>query len=144
MSEIEEIWKPVHLYPYSEKYEVSNIGRVRSLDTLVNYREKVSRKLSKRVYPGRVLKGALAESGYRFVSLKMNGSTQQIYIHRLVAFAFVDGYKEDLVVNHKDENRLNNNYLNLEWVTQKYNANYGHRNENLRKSLRRHYDALKK
>lgn len=144
MSEIEEIWKPVHLYPYSEKYEVSNLGRVRSLDTLVNYREKISRKLSKRVYPGRVLKGALAESGYRFVSLKMNGSTQQIYIHRLVAFAFVDGYKEDLVVNHKDENRLNNNYLNLEWVTQKYNANYGHRNENLRKSLRRHYDALKK
>lgn len=144
MSEIEEIWKPVHLYPYSEKYEVSNLGRVRSLDTLVNYREKISRKLSKRVYPGRVLKGALAESGYRFVSLKMNGSTQQIYIHRLVAFAFVDGYKEDLVVNHKDENKLNNNYLNLEWVTQKYNANYGHRNENLRKSLRRHYDALKK
>lgn len=144
MSEIEEIWKPVHLYPYSKKYEVSNLGRVRSLDTLVNYREKISRKLSKRVYPGRVLKGALAESGYRFVSLKMNGSTQQIYIHRLVAFAFVDGYKEDLVVNHKDENKLNNNYLNLEWVTQKYNANYGHRNENLRKSLRRHYDALKK
>ena len=143
MAERYEMWKPVHLEPYNQKYMVSSFGRVKSIDTYVNYREKVSKKLSKRLYPGRVLKGSLANSGYMFVNLKMNGNSKQIYVHRLVAFAFVCGYKDGLVVNHKDENRLNNDYLNLEWVTQKYNSNYGHHNENLSKALRRHFDAIK-
>lgn len=142
MAERYEMWKPVYLEPYNQKYMVSSFGRVKSIDTYVNYREKVSKKISKRLYPGRILRGATA-NGYRFVSLKSNGNCKQIYVHRLVAFAFVGGYKPDLVVNHKDENRQNNDYLNLEWVTQKYNANYGHHNENVSKALRRHFDAIK-
>lgn len=142
MAERYEMWKPVYLEPYNQKYMVSSFGRVKSIDTYVNYREKVSKKLSKRIYPGRMLKGAIA-NGYRFVNLKSNGGCKQIYVHRLVAFAFVDGHRPGLVVNHKDENRQNNDYLNLEWVTQKYNANYGHHNENVSKALRRHFDAIK-
>lgn len=136
MSERYEMWKPVYLEPYNQKYMVSSFGRVKSVDLYVNYREVHSRKISKRLYPGKILKGAVT-NGYKIVSLQMNGKTKQIYVHRLVAFAFVDGYKPGLVVNHIDENRLNNCFQNLEWVTQKYNANYGHRNENIRKNWRR-------
>ena len=142
MAERYEMWKPVYLEPYNQKYMVSSFGRVKSIDTYVNYREVHSRKISKRIYPGSVLRGGTS-GGYRFVNLKLGGQSKQIYVHRLVAFAFVDGYKPGLVVNHKDENRQNNDYLNLEWVTQKYNSNYGHHNENVSKALRRHFDAIK-
>lgn len=53
---------------------------------------------------------------------KVNGKL--VRIHRLIAWAFVDGYKEELVVNHKDEDKLNNKPNNLEWVTPKENSNY--------------------
>lgn len=45
-------------------------------------------------------------------------------VHRLVAICFVDGYKEGLVVNHKNENRMDNRAENLEWCSQSYNTVY--------------------
>lgn len=69
--------------------------------------------------------------GYKTVSLKLKGERKwkKAYIHRLVALAYVKGYEENLEVNHKDENKNNNNYTNLEWVTKKYNNNYGTKKE---------------
>ena len=130
-----EKWTPVPIVPYNIKYLVSNMGRVKSKDRKVNYREKVSKKISKRIYPGRVLNPATSSEGYKFVSLRIDGRVKQIYVHRLVAMAFVDGYDDGLVVNHKNENKADNRYKNLEWCTQKYNANYGTRNERMRNSL---------
>jgi 2-hydroxy-3-keto-5-methylthiopentenyl-1-phosphate phosphatase len=46
-------------------------------------------------------------------------------VHSLVAEAFVDGYFEGAIVNHKDENKTNNRADNLEWVTYRQNSNYG-------------------
>lgn len=130
-----EKWTPVPIVPYNIKYLVSNLGNVKSIDRQVNYRQKTSKIIAKRIYPGRLLKQSTNIEGYKFVSLKMDGKIKQIYVHRLVAMAFVDGYDDGLVVNHKNENKADNRYTNLEWCTQKYNANYGTRNERMRKSL---------
>lgn len=69
--------------------------------------------------------------GYKIVSLKIKGirKWKKAYIHRLVALAYVEGYEKNLEVNHKDENKNNNNFSNLEWVTRKYNNNYGSKND---------------
>ena len=130
-----EKWAPVPIVPYNIKYLVSNLGNVKSIDRQVNYRQKTSKIIAKRIYPGRLLKQSTNIEGYKFVSLKKDGKIKQIYVHRLVAMAFVDGYDDGLVVNHKNENKADNRYTNLEWCTQKYNANYGTRNERMRKSL---------
>lgn len=66
---------------------------------------------------GRVLTQTRTEGGYKTVSLRINGKIMKIFVHRLVAYKYVDGYKQGLVVHHKDSDKLNNNYKNLEWVT---------------------------
>lgn len=65
-------------------------------------------------------------SGYKYVTLSNKGYSKREYIHRLVAKAFINNPKpeEFLVVNHKDFNKSNNNYSNLEWSTQKENIQY--------------------
>ena len=67
--------------------------------------------------------------GYKRVTLWENGKKFNISVHRLVATAFIDnpnGYDE---INHKDEDKTNNNVNNLEWCTRIYNLNYGTRNK---------------
>lgn len=67
------------------------------------------------------------EDKYNVACLTKNGKGETFAIHRLVALAFVDNPnpKEFNVVNHKDENRHNNYYKNLEWCTTVYNLHYG-------------------
>lgn len=62
--------------------------------------------------------------GYLTVTLRKNGKQKNYYVHRLVAEAFVENPNGYNIVNHKDENRLNNIAENLEWCTQQYNVNY--------------------
>lgn len=104
-----EIWKDIP--GYEGKYEVSNLGRVRSL------------KFNKT----KILKQDTNKRGYKRVNLYKNGKKKNYWVHRLVAIAFIsnpNNYKE---VNHKDENTSNNNVKNLEWCTREYNNNYGTR-----------------
>lgn len=99
-----EIWKPIK--GYEGLYEVSNLGRVKSL-----------RRNS-------ILKAVL-HNGYLIVSLRNNGITQQCRVHRLVAEAFILNPYNLPCVNHKDEIKTNNKVDNLEWCSVKYNTNYG-------------------
>lgn len=113
-----EIWKPIQ--GSDGIYEVSNMGRVRSVDRHITRKNGI-------VYfcKGRILKEIELETGYRYVNLYINGKQEHCYIHRLVATEFIenpDGFPQ---VNHKDENPRNNNVSNLEWCTGKYNSNYG-------------------
>ncbi len=99
-----EIWKNVEDYP---GYEVSNIGRVRKTTAFprMGIRVKILR-------PQNIMNGYLV--------VRLFKSREEIHnkaIHRLVAMAFVDGFKEGLEVNHKDGNRQNSAWTNLEWVT---------------------------
>lgn len=63
------------------------------------------------------------KGGYLYISLCKNGKKWRIGVHQLVAMYYVDGYFNGAVVNHKDANKTNNNYKNLEWVSQKENVN---------------------
>lgn len=116
---MQEIWKTiVYDGEVYEGYEVSNMGRVRSL----NYRGcgKVKE-----------LKPYVRTDGYLQVDLRKNGKRKKYYVHRLVAYAFIpnDDIKNKTQVNHIDEVKTNNHFSNLEWVTPKQNINHGTHNE---------------
>lgn len=102
---IGEVWKPIP--NYEGFYEVSNIGRVRSL-----YRYK------KILHPSDT-------NGYRTVELWKGKKRKRIGVHRLVAMAFIDNPDNKPFVNHKDETRDNNSVDNLEWATHLENCRYG-------------------
>ena len=105
-----DIWKSVD--GYGGRYEVSNTGKVRSL----NYENmKIVREL----------KQCKHRKGYLLVLLYSNGKGKLVKVHRLVAEAFIPNPNNLPQVNHKDEDKTNNNVDNLEWCTNKYNANYG-------------------
>lgn len=74
-------------------------------------------------------------AGYCQVTLCNQGERKKVLIHRLVAEAFIPNPLGLPQVNHKDENKTNNNINNLEWVTAKENANYGTRTERMAKGL---------
>lgn len=69
------------------------------------------------------------DRGYEMVSLRNDeGKLINLYIHRVVALAFVEGYEENKHVNHKDGVKSNNHYKNLEWVTRSENMIHAFRN----------------
>ena len=110
------IWKPIPGYEGS--YEVSNDGRVRGVDRIVK------RRTSPRRVRGVEIKPKLSNSGYQFVILRDCGKQKPFYIHRLVAQVFVENPYGHNTVNHKDENKHNNNASNLEWCNHSYNMKY--------------------
>lgn len=73
---------------------------------------------------GTILKPFISKMGYKIATFYINGELKHKTVHRAVAEAFVDGYKAGLTVNHKDENKLNNHYTNLEWMTFAEHNNY--------------------
>ena len=101
-------------------YQVSNFGNVKSLDRITF--DSVRKQVKK--LKGRPLKSALDTRGYECVVLTKKGKQKTHRVHNLVAIAFCEGYKDGLVVNHKDENKRNNFYMNLEWCTQMENVWY--------------------
>ena len=74
----------------------------------------------------KVLNGFFNKGGYKYVDLCKNNQTTRFGVHQLVAKAYVDGWFEGAVVNHKDGNNSNNNWDNLEWTTQKDNIHKGY------------------
>ena len=109
-NEIIEEWKPI--VGYEELYEVSNMGRVKSL----NYNHTKQEK---------ILKFGKRPNGYLYVNLWKDKKRKPCSIHRLVATAFIPNPNNLETVNHKDECKTNNCVDNLEWCDAKYNSNYG-------------------
>ena len=70
----------------------------------------------------------ISNSGYQRVTLFINHIRRKFSIHRLVAMTFIDDIPEGYVVNHKDGNKLNNDYKNLEIVTVKQNSEHASKN----------------
>ena len=102
---MEEIWKDIE--GYEGLYQVSNVGRVKSLRNNI------------------ILKNSIKRNGYESVKLSANNISKEYYIHRLVANAFISNPNNYLEINHKDEDKANNCADNLEWCTREYNVNYG-------------------
>ena len=111
---ITELWKPIK--EYNEMYEVSNLGRVRSLDRFVKSKNKTQKLMR-----GKILAQKSHSCGYICVTLCKNSKMKTFYIHRLVAEAFI-GIKKDKEVNHIDFDRTNNNINNLEVITRLENS----------------------
>lgn len=93
-------------------YQISNLGRIKNKH-------------------GRILKLILQRSGYYYIDLQR----KRKLVHRLVAEAFIDNPNNLPEVNHKDEDKVNNDASNLEWCTSKYNSNYGTRNKRKSKPI---------
>lgn len=113
---MKEIWKDIK--GYEGLYQVSNFGEIYS---------HISKKK---------LKPMVDNKGYKRINLYLNRKIKNVQIHRLVAEAFIPNPNKYPVVNHKDENPLNNHVKNLEWCTYEYNNNYMNRNKKLSKSLK--------
>lgn len=122
---MEEQWKEI--YGFNVLYEISNLGRVRTKYT----KGKVYCKDYNYLIP--VDNG----NGYLKFNWKSKNKNHTVYLHRLVAEAFIDnpkGYKE---VNHIDEDKTNNCVNNLEWCDHQYNSKFGTKNERAKKKRQR-------
>lgn len=118
---MKETWRPVP--GYEGYYEVSNLGRVRSVTRTRVVKNRYGGK-SQRTDKGCELSLIDNGNGYLYVSLRKDGHRENHFAHRLVALAFCDGFESGYVVNHKDENKCNNRSDNLEWVSQAANVAY--------------------
>lgn len=116
-----EEWRDIK--GYEGKYQVSNLGRVRSLNYHRENREEI-------------LSNIPNKEGYLQVSLYKNGKSKPFYIHKLVALYFIENPNNYKEVNHKDENKSNNKASNLEWCTREYNLNYGTRTQRVSEKLK--------
>jgi len=114
-----EVWKDIE--GFEGKYQVSNLGRVKSLNYNHTKKEKT-------------IKGIVNSRGYVHIGLMKDKKNKTFNVHVLVAKAFIPNPNNYPIINHKDEIKTNNKAENLEWCTQKYNVNYGTRIERIQKT----------
>lgn len=120
-----EEWRDV--VGFEGAYQVSNLGRVRSLDREIDY---INNGTSTKMHiVGRILKARPDRDGYPRVSLKFGQKVKLAGIHRLVAQAFLPNPNNLPCVNHKDYHRDNNCVDNLEWCSVDYNNHYSENEE---------------
>lgn len=125
-----ETWKDIQ--GYEGLYQVSNLGRIRSLDRIVN-----SKNGSKQTKKSRILVQEITIHGYCRVRLfDCDGNAKHYAVHRLVLGAFAGA--SDLYVNHINEIKTDNRLINLEYCTAKENCNHGTRNMRISASKEGH------
>ena len=118
-----EVWKPIK--GFEGLYDVSNFGKVKSLARKARLVPKGVE--TKRIVPLRILKQSCV-NGYKRVRLCENGKVINYFVHRLVADAFIDNPFNKPCINHKDGDRKNNHFSNLEYVTHSENTQHAKRN----------------
>ena len=111
----QEVWKGID--GYEGYYQISNLGRVKSLDRVDSIGHKRKGKIMK----------LTPFDGYLNIILTKNAKRKRFKVHRLVAETFIPNPEMNPTINHKDEVRSNNKVKNLEWCTDEYNVNYGNR-----------------
>lgn len=113
-----EIWKDI---PGREGvYQVSNLGRVRTLDRTVRCGERIKKHIPDKIMATR------EHAGYINVTLRIGGKTTCCTIHRLVAKAFIPNPYNLPCVNHIDGNKSNNAAENLEWCGYSHNMKHAY------------------
>lgn len=114
-----EIFKDIK--DYEGLYQISNLGTIKSL---YNYKRDGNNILKPQI-----------KRGYYQIGLRKDNKRKWFSVHRLVAETFIDNPNNYKYVNHKDENKLNNNINNLEWCTMSYNNTYGTRLEKVKQKV---------
>jgi hypothetical protein len=109
---LSEIWKDIKYF--EGLYQISNFGNIKRLK---NSKEKL-------------LKPSIEKKGYLKIRLSKNCKVYSFKIHRLVAIYFIENKQNLKQVNHLDGNKLNNNFTNLEWVSNRENINHYYLNIN--------------
>lgn len=112
----DEVWRDI--IGYEGFYQISNKCRIRSL---YNYKRDGTNILKPKI-----------KRGYYQIGLRKDGVRKWYQVHRLLAQAFIPNPNNLPCVNHKDENKTNNELDNLEWCTTSYNNTYGTRIERVR------------
>ena len=118
-----EEWRPIA--GYEGIYEVSNMGRIKSLDRVISQTNRYGTQTD-HVYKGKILKESVGNNGYLHIDLHKDGKTKRVLIHRLVASHFLEKQDGADVINHLDCNKENNSVPNLEWCTQSHNIKYAY------------------
>ena len=119
LRDVEEEWKDIP--EFKEFYQVSNKGRVRSLNRKYNrVRNGIKETVNVRE---RILKQNISPSGYYTVFLRKKKLCKTVPVHKLVAICFLGHHHNgnEYVVDHIDNNRLNNELSNLQVITQREN-----------------------
>ena len=122
-----EIWKPI--VGWEGLYEVSNLGRVRSLD-----RDVPAKIGSTETRKGKIKSQQKTRFGYMRVTLSKDKYRKTYMVHRLVGDAFLPNPDSLPFINHKNETRNDNRAENLEWCTRLYNMNYGNCRQKIKDS----------
>lgn len=122
-SEIEELW--VDVKDYEGLYQVSNLGRVKSLDRINKHSEG-----NIRIIKGKILKIQInnKRGGYCEISIHKEGHEKRFRLNRLVAIHFIPNPNNLPEVNHIDGKKENNRADNLEWMTSIENKHHGWEN----------------
>ncbi|MGJ1211954.1 NUMOD4 domain-containing protein [Sphingobacterium multivorum] len=118
MNDSKEIWLPVPNYP---NYEVSNLGRVKTLQ-----RAMKSKAGSIAAVNEKIMKGSFSRDGYPIVKISNQFGKKILKVHRLVAMAFIPNPDNKPQVNHINGVKTDNYTDNLEWVTGKENVTHGY------------------
>ncbi len=125
-----EIWNPIE--NYENKYEVSNLGRVKTLKR-GRYNPLLKRDS---IFLEKILLNQKDKAGYCRVGLYKKGKLKGFTVHRLVAKAFIPNSENKPEVNHVNEIKTDNRAENLEWCTRSENMNHGTIRERMSKSSR--------
>lgn len=124
---MKENWKDIK--GYEGLYQVSNLGRIKSLE-FRNHKYNFQKE--------KILKpNKSGTCKYLAITLSKNKKRKRYLIHRLVAETFISNPYNFAQINHKDENKQNNCENNLEWCTRNYNMNYGTQIERAHKKQRK-------
>lgn len=131
-----EVWKDVK--EFLGYYQVSNLGRYRSVERTVTFADG-----RVRTFESKILKPFTSKKGYPTATLSYKGKNYKRYVHRMVAESFLELEEGDVEVNHIDGDKLNNTASNLEWISHSDNLTHFHANSNSNSGERNNLSVLK-
>ena len=116
--EEKEIWKDIK--GYEGLYQVSNLGRIKSLERWVDNKHHILEK---------ILKPTISPKGYLRVHLRKNKKEKVVTVHQIVMKTFNESKNNELTVDHVDGNKFNNSLSNLQWLTREEKTLKWHKEE---------------